>query len=43
MIHKRYEFEDKDIEFWCPETAEENEQFNRLIEKIELIAYFMGK
>ncbi len=37
MIHKRYvnEFEEPniDIEFWCPETEEENEAFNRVVQK----------
>ena len=46
MIHKRYvnEFEEPniDIEFWCPETEEENEAFNKIVQKIELMSYFSG-
>ena len=46
MIHKRYinDFEEEpiDIEFWCTETTEENEQFDRLLKKIEIMNYFIG-
>ena len=40
MIHKKW-FEENnegiqyDIEFWCPETLEEIEAFNKTIENIE--------
>lgn len=51
MIHKLYLEEDskgkKEIEFYCPETEEENkEMVNRIddmIERINLMAYFGGK
>lgn len=46
MIHKRYinDFEEPaiDLEFWCPETDEEIERFNKAIEKLELMSYFLG-
>ena len=46
MIHKQYKndfVEPKvDIEFWCLETDEENEEFNKAIEKMRLMIYFIG-
>ena len=46
MIHKRYinDFAEEpiDIEFWCPETEEEQEHFSRAIQKLELMSYFIG-
>lgn len=47
MIHKVWLEENKDgkqldIEFWCPETEEENEQFNKTINKLKFINYFLG-
>jgi len=47
MIHKIWLEENNegkqiDIEFYCPETEEENEQFNKAIQKLELMSYFIG-
>lgn len=47
MIHKVWleennEGKQVDIEFWCLESPEENETFNRYIEKLELMSYFIG-
>lgn len=50
MIHKRWLTENNneklDIEFWCPETIEENKKFNELVtyieEKVSLLNYFIG-
>ena len=47
MIHKIwYESDNEgvktDIEFWCPETDEEREDFNKAVEKLELMSYFIG-
>lgn len=47
MIHKVWleennEGKQVDIEFWCPETIEENEEFDKAITKLELMSYFIG-
>ena len=48
MIHKIWLEENNqgkqiDIEFYCAETEEENEQFNKAIQKLELKNYFYSK
>ena len=50
MIHKVWINESNDhkneIEFFCPETSEENEDFcngiDDMLEKIRLMSYFQG-
>ena len=47
MIHKIW-FEENnegiqtDIELWCPETEEEINNFNKAVEKLELMSEFIG-
>lgn len=47
MVHKVWleennEGKQVDIEFWCPETVEEIEVFDKAIMKLELMNYFIG-
>ena len=46
MIHKVWleennEGKQVDIEFWCSENVEEQEEFNKAIQKLELMSYFI--